>query len=63
MTWTDVVTMQFQDAEIGTYQSQKGYLWLAEWLILTTDLSNKEIAIVSEVSRRRISPLRRKLRL
>jgi predicted XRE-type DNA-binding protein len=54
--------MNFQDAEIGAYTCRKGCMWLAEWLILTTELSNKEIAIISEVSKSRISPLRRKLR-
>jgi len=58
----DAVTMNFQDAEIGTYTCRKGCMWLAEWLILTTELSNKEIARISEVSKSRISPLRRKLR-
>ena len=54
--------MKFIIADIPSYHERIGDYSIAERLILTTDLSNEEIAIQSGISKTRIPPLRRKLR-
>ena len=54
--------IQFIDAFIEPYAVRKGDYNLAEFLILTSDDSNKEIALKSGISKARIAPLRKQLR-